>query len=138
MRAEGISTFCCDIAYSRSPAAWRASASVTNTCHQTDFPRRHRMTCQSGILERRVGIRAVAASAIGHERLVSKVAHFDHLGDEVGKSVEQVLPPAADSGVAVLAALDSGQERDGLHVSVHQFEKGIEVTSVDGVNGSVM
>jgi hypothetical protein len=71
----------------------------------------------------------MAASAIGHERLVTKVAHFDHLGGEVGKSVEQVLPPAADSGVAVIAALDSGQERDGLHVSVHQFEKGIEVAS---------
>jgi len=47
----------------------------------------------------------VAASAIGHEHLVSKVAHVDDLDDEVGKSVEQVLPPAAGSGVAVIVAL---------------------------------
>jgi hypothetical protein len=51
-----------------------------------------------------VAVCAVAASVHGCDKQVSKIAHFDNLHCEVGKNVEQVLPPAADSVVAVKAA----------------------------------
>jgi hypothetical protein len=47
-----------------------------------------------------------------------------NLDGEVGDGVKRVLPPAADSIVAVIHALHSGLARDGLYVIVHQGEKG--------------
>jgi hypothetical protein len=41
-----ISTFSCDIAYSDSPAASRASASLRNMCHHMHFSWRHFTVCQ--------------------------------------------------------------------------------------------
>jgi hypothetical protein len=67
------------------------------------------------------------------ERQVSKVAHFDNLDGPVGEDVTHVPPPAADSVVAVVAPLHGDQERDSLHVGVHQRQKGTEVVSVNSV-----
>jgi hypothetical protein len=67
------------------------------------------------------------------ERQVSKVAHFDNLDGPVGEDVKHVPPPAADSVVAVVAPLHGDQERDSLHVGVHQRQKGTEVVSVNSV-----
>ena len=55
----------------------------------------------------------------------------------VGKDVIQVLLPAEDSLVAVVAALHRSHARDDLYVIVHQCQQGIEVASVEGVEGSV-
>ena len=79
----------------------------------------------------------MAANAHGCDRQVSKVAHFDDLDGEVGEDVEQVLPPAADSVVAVIAALHGSRTRDDLHVIVRQRQRGVEVAPVEGVEGSV-
>ena len=51
---------------------------------------------------------AVSVSAIAQkcDRQVTKIAHFDDLDREVRQAREQTLPPAADSSVAVILALD--------------------------------
>jgi hypothetical protein len=49
-----------------------------------------------------------------------------------GQKVDQVPPPAADSIVAVIAALDRDHARQGLHLSVHQCQKGTKVAPVEG------
>jgi hypothetical protein len=89
------------------------------------------------MLDRSVATRAVAAIAQGYECQVSKVPHLDDLDGVVGESVEQVLPPAADSVVAVIAALRRDQARYGLHVILHKCQIGTEIASVQGVNSSV-
>ncbi len=57
-----------------------------------------------------------------------------------GKDIVPGLPPAADSLVAAIAALalHGTRARDGLHVIVHQAQKGVEVAPVEGVNRSVV
>ena len=54
------------------------------------------------------------ASAGLRASVSSKVAHLDNLDVEVGENVEQVLPPAAHSSVAVIVALHGGEKRDDL------------------------
>jgi hypothetical protein len=85
-----------------------------------------------------VATAAVSASAQGGDRHVSKIAQFDNVDGVVGKSVEQVLPQAPNSLVAVIAAFQGGEERVGLHLLVHQCQKGTKVTPVEGVIESVV
>jgi HK97 family phage prohead protease len=87
------------------------------------------------LVKRRVATRAAATHAHGCERQVAEVAHCDDLDDHIGQEIDQVLPPAPDSIVAVKAALDRDHAREGLHVSVHQSQKGTQVASVEGVIG---
>jgi hypothetical protein len=63
---------------------------------------------------------------------VSKVTQLDDLDGEVGKDVEHVRPVAADSSAAVIVAFHRHAARHEFHVSVHQFQVGIEVASVEG------
>ena len=83
--------------------------------------------------------RAVAAKAAVGDRRVSEVVRFDNLDVPVGKDTMHVVPPAADSVVAAIAALalQGTAARDDLHVVVHQCQIGIEVTPVEGVDRSV-
>jgi hypothetical protein len=85
------------------------------------------------LVERRVATRGVTTHTGRCDRQVAEVAHGDDVDDEVGQKIGQVPPPAADSVVAVIAALDRDHARDGLHVSVHQRQEGPQVTSVEGV-----
>jgi hypothetical protein len=75
--------------------------------------------------------------AHGSERQVAEVAHRDGLGDDVGQKIDQVLPPASDSIVTVIAALDRDHAWEGLRVGVDQCQKGTQVASVKGVIGLV-
>jgi hypothetical protein len=81
---------------------------------------------------------AMAASAHGSDRQVSKIAHFENLDAVVGPGVEQGHPPAPHSFVPAIAALDGGDARDALHVTVHQLQVGIEIASVVSVHHSVV
>jgi hypothetical protein len=49
--------------------------------------------------------RAVSAIAQNGDCQVAEITYFDYLDGEVGQAGEQTLPPAADSSVAVIAAL---------------------------------
>jgi hypothetical protein len=71
---------------------------------------------------------------------VPKVANRENLDVPVGNDIEHVVPPAADSLVAAIAALalHGTRARDDLHVIVHQCQKGVEVAPVEGVNRSVV
>ena len=68
---------------------------------------------------------------------LAAIAHLDDLDLVIGPSVEPVLPPEPDSVMAALAALDGDDARRDLHVIVHQCEKRIEVSPVDGLDASV-
>ena len=75
----------------------------------------------------------VTANVQGCDRQFSEIAHFDNLDGEVGKDREQVLPPAADSVVAAIAAFHKTRARDAFDLLVHQCQMGVEVAPVDGV-----
>jgi hypothetical protein len=60
-----------------------------------------------------------------------RVAHFDNLDGEVGEGVEQAFPPAPRPFVTVIAAIDDDDARDGLHVTVHVRQNGIEIAPVE-------
>lgn len=85
------------------------------------------------LVDRRFTTRGVTTHTRRYDRQVAQVAHRDDVDDEVGRKIGQVPPPATDSIMAVIAALDGGHTRDGLHVSVHQRQEGLQVASVEGV-----
>src|SRR5512132_1263054 len=100
-----ISRFSSDIAYSRNPAASRASAQVGQTRHQMHFPRRHRLACQT-VSSNGSWLPAPwprARKSCEHE--ISAVAHFADLDLVVREGAEPALPPATHSVVAVQATL---------------------------------
>jgi hypothetical protein len=55
----------------------------------------------------------------------------------VGDGAEQVVPPAADSFVTVVAALHASGPRNALYAIVGQRQTGVEVPPVERVEGSV-
>ena len=58
-------------------------------------------------------------------QVIAKDAHLDDLGGEVRYRVEQGLPPATESVVAVVAALHRGQPGIGPYVLGGQCQKPI-------------
>src|SRR5512132_2313589 len=128
-----ISRFSSDIAYSRNPAASRASAQVGQTRHQMHFPAPPSTRMPDRVLERKLAARAVATSTKSCEHEISAVAHFADLDLVVREGAEPALPPATHSVVAVQATLHRSYARDRLDVVVHQRQKGIKVAAVDCV-----
>ena len=79
----------------------------------------------------RVALRTTAAQAQGQHYELSEVAHFKDLHVEVREAAEQLRPPAAYPVVAAVAALNSGEAREGLHLVVKASQYGVEVAVVD-------
>ena len=79
----------------------------------------------------------MAPTANLSERHISEVAQPLDLGGVVGEGTEEVVPPAAQALVAVVAALHPNQTGFDLNLIVHQSQKGIPVAPVEGVSHSV-
>ena len=122
--AQRFSMFSCDIAYSRSPAASRASASLAKAPHQTIFLLRHSAT--------RHIVRSKAASLSAprprrHPRTNvmaprSRTSYTSALTSEEDR--EGVPPPVSDAVMATIgvAALDRHLVGGELDVWVVQRE----------------
>src|SRR5215203_3497070 len=71
------------------------------------------------------------------QRDMAEIAQLNDFDLVIGPSGEQVLPPAVDPLVAVENALHGSQARNGLGVSIDEFQEGSEVASVDRLIGLV-
>src|SRR6185503_17592932 len=67
---------------------------------------------------------------------IAVVSQFYELRAEVGEGAKQVVPPAPDSVVAVIAAVHPGQDREGFYLLVEHCEQGVEVAVLERLNCS--
>ena len=67
------------------------------------------------------------------KRHFSEVAQLLDIAGVVGKGTEEVVPPATQALVSVIAALHGDQPRLDLHLVVDQRQQGVPVAPVEGV-----
>src|SRR5436190_16442921 len=89
-----------DIAYSRIPAASRASASVSNVCHQVSLPSRHRAAMKNSRSKGCAAAHALTAKTSAQERHLPTLSHLIDLGPDIREDRERFLPPRADTVMA--------------------------------------
>jgi hypothetical protein len=77
----------------------------------------------------------MAAQTGARERDISEVSYLVDFRPEVGENSEQVLPPAADAVVTVIRgdALQLHRERRDLDIGGREFDKGLEIATVEGI-----
>ena len=129
------STFSCDIAYSRSPAASRASASVPKFWHPGRLAVTRLDCLPPHFREGRTAFEAVTADSDADDQAVAPgFAHRQNLTTEIGEDGQQVPQPFTDALVtAVGTALHLHDARREFHVRVYEREVGVEIAPVQGV-----
>ena len=96
VRRSTTSTFSCDIAYSPSPTASRASCSVGQTRYQTMRPPWISATCQKSSSTPSPTPCAAGSYIYMKKDEIVHVAHFPDRRAPVGKDLKQACPPLAD------------------------------------------
>jgi hypothetical protein len=90
------------------------------------------------VSEKGAAVEAVAVAPEESDHEVAGVARVQDLGTEVRKDREQVSPPVADAGVAVVGVnLQRLELRDRFHLGVLEREEGVEITPVERVKGAM-
>ena len=115
--ARTTSTFSCDISYSESSAASRASSRVAYSCSPSDHPvPDHVNSCEG--TSGHIHAALFGATAVLKDRdhpLTARVDQLDRLNGESVKRVQPVLEVGAAGGLAVQWARSSGAPSTARH-----------------------